>query len=1634
MEWRRYLTICILLLIGSFIQAQNRPIQVQIIVPQPLPISSTQILGSTGQTVLSLMNTDPLQDYKVMIGGTLTGDNGVTGTVDPRNKQPADIIYLEPGAVKFFTGDQILSIFSNYSITDIQYGGITAQELALNPIFPEGAYTICVQVYDINTNQPLSNDPPMGCTPPLIISTPDPPIITNPMLNETFVLNNFQLLNFAWTPVILPSGMANYELIIAQLPQGVNPYDALESQNLVWVSETKLFAPYFLYDQQYPPLDKGQYVVRVRAYDENGIFPIKNDGWSDAVVFEVVEQSLQAPFIQSPSQGQVFSDTEGPNAKLSWSLPTPVGSLLSYAVKVAEVPDGYTAQQAFNKEALIKVDAITNTEIYVVGLNETALEVGKNYAVQVQVEDPNGQLSFLNNGWSETHLFSITEPIVAIHDAPIIQSPQMDEFLDAPVDFSVKWIHNIPNNIKDEVRYELQIWAAPPNENYETFIGQEEPIIVISNIDDLEQAITDGLVAEERYIARIQAQGTDLVFQNNGYSDFVLFSIEEEVTTEQLEFICGEGCEVAAVEDNAPSTKFGNGDLVNIGNVTIKLSQVTKSQNKYNGTGKILTSDFFSFPIAVQLIDLMINEEGQAYAGQAIAQKNNVTGMPTSWRNTTSNMQLPNNTGQLLNALEGLGLESMGIHPGEAIGSYNLTQTELQEIITQNNSLQQLENPSLNIDLNINTTDNLSNIDLSNVDPVLFADFIDPVKLPQRFGDIYITSLTLKPNRASAKLASIKALSNNKHLVFAEKEVCFSAGGPAVQGVEAHLPLLQDVVVEEKDFYNIHIQKTVSGAPNDGTAMLFSCSPEQTVATVGYVEIDNNKFRKNNQIATLYGRFVAEWEDWEDWTAELREVSANELNSYSSGDDFEFQFKELKGYDFTIDKLMLDHSNTVNISTTSLPEGADPASNFSIMGRDLSMLWTGIYVEEGTLLLPKYITNIYVENTPTNTQRIALSLSNFVIDGQGLSGQVRKNYNANQSPFFLDQWELFPNNVTIDIQSNELEDALWTGNLNIPLLDGAFPVEMETYWSGYTNRINFDIQNIENQTQRISGWNADFVIDGNSEVRATLYSSGHKLRMYTMLNGILNFDTEMHNIKEVDLRGIEVTGLRTYNTKTIGGTQIAHVSIQSYRLPTTTQKIAGFPALVRSLQTQNYYDTGGDMEEDKAYLRFGIDFTLDDMIGGLTTSTDFDIRARVLRSGYEASNHFIHPIPIQQTDFQGCGFSGNLIYTATPNSFWFRGDLEGNMLGVATSMKGHTGSNFGNKFWALEVEQDFPVPLSFAGPMMIKSMGGGLYYHMKKQYNENAYPLPRFDFLPPPNSSFSDYGFYINTVMLTADGGKTLNGRFALSVDLDDRGLESMSLDGFANFSDDEVDYAYWLTNSEPSLNAPFSVDGNVTLNFRQPYIQGSFGYRINYDNGFITGNGNDVVGFRLSPEDWYVRIGTDNNRINCQMNYAGEASNIEGYFTTGGNLTSPTTLIENIQFLIDGDLKVSSPGIWVPLTRKDRVKVRGQLGFTFQGDIGWNLNPLPCTNHNPASSFFTYASASVSPSVSLYYKESCDSWVFFFDEEDCGRYDKKFGFGMSVETQMYAPRPTGFYVGSSIDLPVLDPFTIGWTIGQECK
>ncbi|MCF8359439.1 MAG: hypothetical protein K9H26_11805 [Prolixibacteraceae bacterium] len=292
----KYHLIALAIIFGSIIalpkisDAQTAPVNVSVNVVPPYTSALSDYIDTPNKLLISLTHNQPaIGPLEVYLSFSITGDEGLSIRSETGYK-PGTSIYLQPGTIKVLSLDELGAMFNmNHLVTN----GVVLTDVLSGAGLPEDNYQVCVRVFDYLSDQPLSEDEPMGCSNIFFITNLEPPIITSPVCGDPISAQPFQNVIISWT---IPPGAFGIEYLfqLIEIPEGVDldPNEAFNVSGFAPIYEATQMANMILLTSDRVSLIPGYtYAFRVKAVDPAGKYHFRNNGYSEVCTFTYTENS-----------------------------------------------------------------------------------------------------------------------------------------------------------------------------------------------------------------------------------------------------------------------------------------------------------------------------------------------------------------------------------------------------------------------------------------------------------------------------------------------------------------------------------------------------------------------------------------------------------------------------------------------------------------------------------------------------------------------------------------------------------------------------------------------------------------------------------------------------------------------------------------------------------------------------------------------------------------------------------------------------------------------------------------------------------------------------------------------------------------------------------------------------------------------------------------------------------------------------------------------------------------------------------------------------------------------------------------------------------------------------------------------
>ena len=677
-----------------------------------------------------------------------------------------------------------------------------------------------------------------------------------------------------------------------------------------------------------------------------------------------------------------------------------------------------------------------------------------------------------------------------------------------------------------------------------------------------------------------------------------------------------------------------------------------------------------------------------------------------------------------------------------------------------------------------------------------------------------------------------------------------------------------------------------------------------------------------NRVRGSFSLTAASWNDM------LVEVSLDPfvLAKKQNGQDYSGNFQ------FLVNNAVLDLSDIRNSSTVHFP----PLYQQNGLLFPNEETWKGVFIEAVDVALPaEFKTNESVQGN----KRVHIGASDLIIDRYGVSGTF---YADNVFPIkdgITDEqnaWAYSLDHIDVTIEANKFVKAALAGEIILPvtkfkenssendkkygfLYNGLISESEYSLTVNTTDQINFDI------------WKAKATLYENSAVQLKV-KEGHFLPK-AILHGSIDFAASKSSKEEdegeleEDKKTVDFKGLTFENLTLQTVAPMIEIGSMGYQ---DDLKFGNFPVSVGNIEVMAmddradlYFDLGlnlMDKSELKADARLGIK-------GSLVSNGN--------RQHWKFSGLDLSAIKIDAS-FSGFKMKGRLDLLENDPIYGkgFNAELGVEMTGA---FEVNAKAIFGRKdfrYWYFDASAKLTGASYF-----INGFGGGAYYKMKR--SEFADPT---EFSPSglTYEPYEDTGLGLKALVSFALGSdKAFNGEAAFELQFNKNGgldfaaiygkgqllKEIPGLDNIQNLvnkvNSSTSSTSFLGMNANDDNRSSFenrflpmaeqaipdvSGEGKAAIDFRAAIqfdianktTHGTMDVYINA--GFISGVGEGGRAgwavFHKDPRDWYLYIGTPDDRIGIKMGVAGIALKTGSYLMAGTYLPaspSPPQHVANI-------------------------------------------------------------------------------------------------------------------------------------------
>jgi hypothetical protein len=733
---------------------------------------------------------------------------------------------------------------------------------------------------------------------------------------------------------------------------------------------------------------------------------------------------------------------------------------------------------------------------------------------------------------------------------------------------------------------------------------------------------------------------------------------------------------------------------------------------------------------------------------------------------------------------------------------------------------------------------------------------------------IVIDSMVLTPTAAYlVAYMSLPIPQSEQKLAFKGSNIRFTKSGGLTGSVK--LSLLEDISIAISNHSQINMLRE-----NGETFIDWDCSGFKSLGINAEVEFSRDYLVPDNEDGSIgegrvKGNFKTVINDWNDLIAEVSLAP--------------FQVAKLKGFGFYVNRAVFDFSDLNNAPGIVFPEAYQSAN----LMEGNPELWQGFYLKEIQIRLPLHFSS-------RNGGRKQVEGYDLFIDHLGFSGTLAAKKMLSLEEGTMSGWKFSLDSIGISIVTNEIRTASFKGQLNVPV----FKEDQLFSYSAVITSENDYLFTVKNDSaMQMSLFAAKADIDKNSYLEINIIDGQFKPK--AVLNGKLTINAGMSDkadgaktsIADLTFEALEISTVSPYIS----------VGAFSFGSEAKKPKVANFPV---SLENVDLKINGKDVN-----LGF-------DIVVNLVGSGDGGFGARgglILKSEMEYADNLSFKftgVELTKLDVKIDGgaykIEGSLQLFKDDATFGngIKGTVSASFQpGLDVQAMALFGTVNGDRYWFADALAKFNGGIAVFPGFGVYGFGGGVYYHMKQQgyetdANSIGASLSGIVYKPDPQTFL---GLKATINLGTHPKPEAFSGDATLEISFNNSGgVNLIAFTGNGYFaapplpaSLTELKKKAELLSKATGQQSSFddskgSIQARLLITFDIPNqtLHGNLTTYANVGGGIIRGAGaNNLCGeaiLHFSPDEWYIHIGTPQNRM---------ALNLVGFFTVKGYMMVGTNI-----------------------------------------------------------------------------------------------------------------------------------------------
>jgi len=606
----------------------------------------------------------------------------------------------------------------------------------------------------------------------------------------------------------------------------------------------------------------------------------------------------------------------------------------------------------------------------------------------------------------------------------------------------------------------------------------------------------------------------------------------------------------------------------------------------------------------------------------------------------------------------------------------------------------------------------------------------------------------------------------------------------------------------------------------------------------------------------------------------------------------DFQIRNLEGYIFSLQGVVLDLSDRRNANNMQFPKeyAPDLPSN--------PELWRGVYAKDVTVTLPSAFSSV------------SFVAHNLLIDEYGISGLFEATNLLSIEKGEASGWKFSVDKFAMDLRANELVGTQFQGEIRLPFSGENASIRYE----GILTRNNeYTLIAHPSKQLELPFFKARAHLDTASLVNLRLVNG--KFVPEAILSGTMTITDSGKDAPPLQLPKLNFQELRLT-------TEAPYLSVKSLGIEGQT-RIGDFPVSITDIKLQ--------AQAGKAILSAQVAVNINERY--LTGNTGFELSAQYRENAWHYDSFRLKELQVKADIAEMVQLEGLLT--------WHRGDAvygdgftgeiklqlalaKGNAPNIGLDVKTGVGCKGNFRYWYADGLALFSPGIPVIGPFTLNGLGGALTSGVRSELGgdtKNTFTGARYI----PDSTIG-LGFKATTVFEVA---KAVRGQAALEIQFTKSGgVAQAGFYGYAEFPKKETGQTppsraslqeSFARTQEKEQNLSSAQRGakrlgeygklanelaSIPQQIKNSGISGTIGIKLDLQNNtlhattslFVNTPSNFIQGLRpdgaagfgvlhIANEHWYLHLGTPEQRLGLRLKVGGANVECGSYFMAGADL-----------------------------------------------------------------------------------------------------------------------------------------------------